>query len=226
MTGSKKIKKIEELLKELPSPLDDWALSQVDKSCEGWRDKCENLIWAVGSFAQWHKTKEGVDFWYDVLERAGNNTIHEHPDVVAWNERPKLNPEYHDEGKRKTITNQEKDLQMEGKSENQHGDITRKFLAERGLKEKDWYGTAQNGDIQEVDLRELLQDYASHVKAFQNKKLLKALTERGELETQIEDYKKTFLRVRNFLANTKVNDAAGEDEQQSLFYILNKYLRP
>jgi hypothetical protein len=119
MTGSKKIKKIEELLKELPSPLDDWALSQVDKSCEGWRDKCENLIWAVGSFAQWHKTKEGVDFWYDVLERAGNNTIHEHPDVVAWNERPKLNPEYHDEGKRKTITNQEKDLQMDGKQEKQ-----------------------------------------------------------------------------------------------------------
>lgn len=156
------MRKTEEWLKELPAPLNEWALSQVNKNWEGWRDECFSLQKAIICFAEWHKTKEGWRYWHDVAF----NDLHKHPDVVAY---------------RKTLTNQEKDLQMEGKSEKQHGDITRKFLAERGLKEKDWYGTAKNGDIQEVDLRELLQDYASHVKAFQNKKLLKATVERGEL---------------------------------------------
>lgn len=96
------------------------------------------------------------------------------------------------------------------------------FLSERGLKEKDWYGTAKNGDIQELDLVELLESYRariSRVKAYQD------LKEIRELKEQIDDYKKTMLRVRNFLANVKVNDAAGEDEQQSLFYIINEYLK-
>lgn len=137
---------------------------------------------------------------------ASFNELHEHLDVV-----------------RKTLTEQEKQLQMEGKSENQHGDITREFLAERGLKEKDWYGTASAGDIQELDLVELLSDHMARVKRIES---YKESAEIRKLETQINDYKKTFLRVRNFLANVKVNDAAGKDEQKSLFYAINEYLKP
>jgi len=100
MTGSKKIKKIEELLKELPSPLDDWALSQVDKTADIWKDEVKSLRDAIYHFANWEETKEKDVFWEDVWRRAAKNTLHEHPDVVAYKERPKLKPQYHDEGKR------------------------------------------------------------------------------------------------------------------------------
>jgi len=83
------MRKTEEWLKELPAPLNEWSLSQVDKSWEGWRDECSSLQKAIISFAEWHKTKEGWRYWHDVAF----NDLHEHPDVV-----------------RKTLTKQEKHL--------------------------------------------------------------------------------------------------------------------
>jgi len=97
------------------------------------------------------------------------------------------------------------------------------FLNERNLKPKDWYGTAQNGDIQELDLVELLESYRARI---MRKKIYQDLKEIRELKERIDEHKKTFERVRNFLANTKVNDAAGEDEKEALFYAVNEYLRP
>ena len=91
------MRKTEDILREeLPAPLNEWALSQVDKSWEGWRDECFSLHKAIICFADWHKTKEGWRYWYDVAF----NDLHEHPDVV-----------------RKTLTKQEKHLQTEGKQE-------------------------------------------------------------------------------------------------------------
>lgn len=61
----------------------------------------------------------------------------------------------------------------------------KEFLESKGLRLKDWYGTAKAGKLKEIDLEALLVEYCDHVQAYQNKAIIKHLAKISELETKI-----------------------------------------
>lgn len=56
----------------------------------------------------------------------------------------------------------------------------KEFLESKGLRLKDWYGTAKAGELKEIDLEALLIEYCDYVQAYQkNSPILSKLASNG-----------------------------------------------
>lgn len=58
----------------------------------------------------------------------------------------------------------------------------KEFLESKGLRLKDWYGTAKVGELKEIDLEAILIEYCDYVQAYQKKSpILSKLAYNGEI---------------------------------------------
>jgi hypothetical protein len=84
------MKPIREYLLELPKPYNTLALSVVDESCVGYKDKVDSLFSAVYFMCDWDKTPPSYSFWKQVYDWCINPKNKKLPPIpVEQVEKPK-----------------------------------------------------------------------------------------------------------------------------------------